>query len=114
MFVSVDEIDGALVTAKAYEVPFPLLSDPELKAHEAYRVVQQVPPEGVKKLAEYGISLERWSKRKHHKIAVPSLFLLDRDLEVLWAHADRNHRRRPKLDQLLASLDQVEPKKQEP
>lgn len=101
-------MDGALVTAEAYEVPFPLLSDPDLKAHEAYEVVQQVPPEGVKKLGEYGISLERWSKRKHHKIAVPSLFLLDRDLKVLWAHADLNHRRRPKLDQLLAALDEVE------
>lgn len=105
MFVSVDEIDGALVTEKAYDVPFPLLSDPDLRAHEAYRVVHDVPPEMVKKLADYGISLERWSRRKHHKLAVPSLFLLDQERKVLWAHADRNHRRRPKLEQILAAID---------
>ena len=107
MFVSVDSIDGAQVTEKAYDVPFPLLSDPDLKAHEAFRVAQDVPPETVKKLAEYGISLEQWSRRKHHKIAVPSIFLLDKQRKVLWAHADRNHRRRPKLEQVLAAIDSV-------
>jgi len=105
VFISADEVDGALVTQRAYDVPFPLLSDPDLKAHEAFKVVQQVPPEGVKKLAGYGIDLERWSKRDHHKIAVPAIFLLDAQLQVLWAHADRNHRRRPKLEQLLAAVD---------
>ncbi len=107
MFISVDEVDGALVTEKAYDVPFPLLSDPDLKAHQAFGVVQEVPPEGLEKLAKYGISLERWSKRKHHKIAVPSLFLLDSQRKVLWAHADRNHQRRPKLEQILAAIDRA-------
>ncbi len=107
MFVSVDEVDGALVTEQAYDVPFPLLSDPDLKAHQAFSVVQEVPPDGMKMLAKYGISLERWSKRKHHKIAVPSIFLLDSQRKVLWAHADRNHRRRPKMEQILAAIDDV-------
>ncbi|RLB45632.1 MAG: AhpC/TSA family protein, partial [Deltaproteobacteria bacterium] len=53
MFISVDEVDGALVTEKAYDVPFPLLSDPDLKAHQAFGVVQEVPPEGLEKLAKY-------------------------------------------------------------
>jgi peroxiredoxin len=105
--VSVDAVDGALVTKKAYEVPFPLLSDPDLKAHEAFKVVNELPPEGVKRLTEYGISVERWSKRKHHKIAVPALFLIDSDRKILWAHADENHRRRPKLEQILAAIDEV-------
>lgn len=103
--ISVDELEGAKTTLQTYEVPFPLWSDPDLKAHEAFKVVLEVPPAGVEKLQGYGISLERWSKRKHHKIAIPSIFILDRQRKVLWAHADQNHRRRPKLEQLLAVID---------
>jgi peroxiredoxin len=107
VFVSVDEVDGALVTEQAYHVPFPLLSDPDLKAHHAFRVAEEVSPEGVKQLAKVGISLERWSQRKHRQIAIPSIFLLDSQRKVVWAHADRNHRRRPKLNQILAAIDSV-------
>jgi peroxiredoxin len=56
--ISVDQPDAAAVTRNAYEVPFPVLSDPHLKAHEAFNVVLQLDAAGVARLAKYGHDIE--------------------------------------------------------
>lgn len=94
-----------------YTVPFPLLSDPDLSAHEAFKVVNALDEAGVQHLAKLGIDLERWSKRKHHKIAIPSLFLIDKERTVRWAHAARDYKTRPKESDVLEAIAKViEPK----
>lgn len=105
--VSVDEVEGAAKTASSYEVPFPLLSDPDVLVHEAYRVVNDLGDEGTARLEKFGIDIERWSKRKHHKIAIPSIFLIGRDKKVKWAHAAEDYKTRPELDALVAALAEV-------
>ncbi len=102
--VSVDKVDEATKTKKAYDIEFPTLSDPKLVAHEAYRVVNEVDDKTYKKLGGYGIDLEKSSGEKHHKIAVPAIFLIVDGL-IKWAHADTDYKVRPKNEQLLAMLD---------
>lgn len=107
VLVSVDEIDGTTALGATYEIPFPVLSDPDVKVHEVYRVVNQVDDAMATKLAGFGISLEAWSKRKHHKIAIPSQFVIGQDKKILWAHAARDHRTRPSSAQVLAVLERL-------
>jgi len=107
VLVSVDEIDGAKVMGATYEVPFPVLSDPDVKAHEAYHVVNPVDDAMAKKLAGFGMSLEAWSKRKHHKIAIPSQFLIGQDKKILWAHAAHDHKTRPSSEQVLKIIEKL-------
>jgi peroxiredoxin len=76
--VSVDPIDEIVKTQKTYDVPFALLSDPDKTTHEAYKVLNA---EG--------------------KAAIPSVFLITKDGKVKWAHADRDYKRRPHVDDLL-------------
>lgn len=102
--VSVDELDGNLVTRDAYEVPFPVLSDPDVEVHEAYRVVNELDDTGVERLKGFGLDIERWSKRKHHKIAIPSMFLVDQEGVVQFAHAAHDYKSRPETDALLEVL----------
>lgn len=104
VFISVDDIEGANVTKAAYKVPFPLLSDPDLKAHTAFNVIFDVDAKELERLESIDIDLTAWSKRKHHKIAVPSLFLIDKDGVVKWAHAEKNFRVRPSLEQVLEAI----------
>ena len=106
--VSVDEMEGVAKTSATYEVPFALLSDPDLKAHEAYHVVNAVKGDAAAKLRSFGIDLERWSRRKHHKIAIPSLFAIDQRHVVRFAHAARDHRTRPSMKDLLAALGKLD------
>jgi peroxiredoxin len=104
VFLSVDAVDGALAIDDAYEVPFPLLSDPDATVLTAYNVANEMKAPAVDKLAGMGFDVERWSKRKHHKIAIPAMFLIDEGGIIRFAHASRDHRTRPDEDALLAAL----------
>ena len=101
--ISVDRADAAAATQRAYDVPFPVLSDPDLNAHEAFNVVLQLGSVGVAGLAAYGHDIEKWSGKDHHKMAVPAVFLV-RDGKVAWAHVARDYKTRPSTEQLLAAV----------
>lgn len=81
VLISVDETDGTSLAQRTYEIPFPVLSDPDLEA---------------------------WSHRDHHKIAVSSAFFVDPAGTVKWAHSSRDYRTRPSPDQLLEVADTID------
>ncbi len=103
--ISVDRIDEASRTRATYDIPFPVLSDPDLVAHRAYRVVHQVDAAELSRLGGFGIDLERSSGRTHHVIAIPSIFIVDRAGVVRWAHANPDYKIRPSVPQLLAVIE---------
>ncbi|MBI4951540.1 MAG: AhpC/TSA family protein [Myxococcales bacterium] len=103
--ISVDRPEESSKTAATYEIPFPVLSDPDLVAHRAFRVVHVADEAEFGKLKSFGIDLERASGRDHHSFAIPSYFLVSRDGIVRWAHADAEYKVRPSRRQLLAAVD---------
>lgn len=105
VLISADKPDASAMAQATYEIPFPVLSDPDLKAHEAFDVVVQIDDATAKKYRGYGIVLEDWSGRDHHKIAAPGVFLLDGNGIVQWAHVSEDYKTRPSVEQLLAVLD---------
>jgi peroxiredoxin len=109
VLISVDRPDASSLAQRRYEIPFPVLSDPDLHAHQAFKVVLDVDAATVKKYQGYGIDLEQWSGRDHHKIAVAAVFLLDSDGVVQWAHASKDFKTRPSPEQLLAVIDGLAP-----
>lgn len=105
VLISADKPDASAMAKATYEIPFPVLSDPDLKAHQAFNVIVQIEDETAEKYRTYGIVLEDWSGRGHHKIAAPGIFLLDQNGKVQWAHVSQDYRTRPSVKQLLAMLD---------
>lgn len=103
--ISVDRAEESAKTRATYVIPFPVLSDPDLAAHRAFRVVHHADDAEVARLRGFGMDLERASGRAHHDIAIPSMFLVDRDGVIRWAHADRDYRVRPSTAQVLAAID---------
>lgn len=107
--ISVDKMDEASRTSATYSIPFPVLSDPELRVHRAFKVVHQADDEEVERLKGFGIDLERSSGEQHHAFAVPSVFVIGGDGVVRWAHADLDYKVRPTPAQLLAVIDSLGP-----
>jgi peroxiredoxin len=105
--IRVDRPSEAAKTQANYSITFPVLSDPDLVAHRAYRVLQEVDDATLAKYEEWGIDLEKSSGRSHHTIAIPSMFLIDETGVIRWAHADRDYKVRPTIEQLLSALDGV-------
>jgi peroxiredoxin len=108
--ISVDDPKHAAQTQAEYKTQFPLLSDPDLAAHRAFHVIDHIGGLTTFMLARMGANLEDRSGREHHDVAVPALFLLDRDRVVRWAHTDPDYSTRPSVDQLLAVVDRTEPR----
>jgi peroxiredoxin len=73
-------------------------------------VVHALDDPGVERLKGFGIDVERWSKRKHHKIAIPGIFLMGQDGKVKFAHAAKDYETRPDTQQLLAALKKLNAK----
>lgn len=103
--VSVDRAEESATTVATYAVPFPVLSDPDLAAHRAYRVLHRVARDEQARLASFGIDLEHASGRSHHVIAVPAIFVVDTRGVVRWAHADKDYKVRPSTAQILTVID---------
>ena len=108
VLISVDKPDASAMAKATYEIPFPVLSDPELKAHEAFDVVVEIDDATAEKYKTYGIVLEDWSGKDHHKIAAPGIFLLDASGTIKWAHVSMDYKTRPSVTQLLEMLDKRE------
>ena len=107
VLISVDEIDGAALASRTYDIPFAVLSDPKLSAHTAFDVVMDVDAETYKQYQGYGIDLEKWSGQNHHKIAVSSAFIVDNTGTVKWAHTTMDYKTRPSPEQLLKVIDDL-------
>jgi peroxiredoxin len=105
--VSVDRVEESARTQATYTIPFPVLSDPDLAAHRAFRVVHHADEAEVERLRGFGLDIERASGRDHHDFAIPSIFVIDRDGIVRWAHADPDYRVRPTTAQILAAIDSL-------
>jgi peroxiredoxin len=102
--VSVDTPANADQTFRTFEIPFPVLSDSDLVMHRAFKVLNVLSDEMVAKFKGFGIDFEKRSGRRHHTIAIPALFVVDRAGIVRWAHADRDHKTRPSIEQVLGVL----------
>lgn len=107
VLVSVDRVEQAARTQASWEVPFPVLSDPDLAAHEAFQVVHAADDAEVERLAKAGLDVEAASGRAHHKFAVPSLFLVEAPGVIQWVHVERDYKTRPSPQQILAAIDAV-------
>jgi peroxiredoxin len=107
--ISVDKPEYGAKTAAEYGLPFPVLSDSDLLAPRAYRVVDHVNGFGAFMLARMGADLKARSGPEHHDVAIPALFLVDADRKVRWSHVDKDYAMRPSIALVLAAIDAVAP-----
>ena len=103
--VSVDLPENSSKTKASWSIPFPVLSDNDAATLDAFHVSRVVEGKELGMLKGYGIDLESASGKAHHKIAIPSIFLIDRGGVVRWAHSDPEYKVRPSTAQLLAAID---------
>lgn len=104
VFVSADSAPESRKTQEGADVPFPVLADPDLAAHRAFAVTNRVDAATYAKLIGYRIHLEKASGRTHHTIAIPSMFLIDTQGVVRFAHADPKYKVRPTTAQVLTAI----------
>lgn len=106
--ISVDRRGEGQKTNLKFNQRFRVVSDPDLKILTPYNVVYDVPPSMVKKYVDYGIDLEKASGKKHHKIAVPAVFVIDGKGVIRYAFADENYKVRAQNKDILQALQSLQ------
>lgn len=104
VLISVDTPDNAAMVSAQYDIPFPVLSDPDLAAHKLFNVVLELDDETLAQYKQYGLDLSQWSGADHNAIAVASAFLIDSSGNVVMSHAPEDYSQRPSVDQLLSII----------
>ncbi len=108
VLISVDAPDKSAMISAQYDIPFPVLIDPDLLAHKAFNVVFELDAATLEKYKEYGINLQDWSGKDHNSIAVASAFLIDKNGQVVVSHAPEDYTSRPSVEQLLVLIEKME------
>ncbi len=104
VLISADKVDASATVQRGYSIPFPVLSDPDLIAHDSFKVSMTMTPALYETYKTYGIDVEQWSGRDHHRFAVSSAFLVNTDGTVVWSHASLDYKQRPSIKQLLSVI----------
>jgi peroxiredoxin len=103
--VSVDKAEESAKTSATYTIPFPVLSDGDLSFIDGFHVANHLEEATLVKMKGFGVDVERASGKAHHTIAIPALFLIDKQGVVRWAHDDPTITVRPSTAQILSAID---------
>ena len=93
------------------EYNYILLSDNKLVAAKAFGIVFTVDDATVSKYREFDIDIEDASGETHHLLPVPSVFIIDKDGIVRFAHVNPDYKVRLGLKELLKAAQSVLPTK---
>jgi peroxiredoxin len=93
--------DNSLSTAEKNELAFPVLSDSDLAAAQAFGIAFTLSPELVALYAKVGNDLPTLNGNGQWVLPVPATYLIDRSGVVVWAHVEADYRRRAEPQDVL-------------
>ncbi len=103
--ISVDSLDEASKTDNNENLDMTVISDSDASILKLYNVAYKVPGELVTKyINEYKIDLEKSSGKKHHLIAVPSVFVINKSGKIIFSHIDENYKVRVENSEIIEAL----------
>jgi len=105
--ISVDKPSEEAKTQAKHGVPFPMLSDSKLVAHQAYRVVHSTTLEERQAFAAHGLDLTAYSGESHGSYAVPATLVIDQSGTLRFVHVDQEYKTRPSAKQMLEVVDKL-------
>lgn len=103
--ISVDKISE---TAKTKEkLNFPVASDSKAQVISLYNIVNKVDDKTNEKLKGWDIDIEKASGYNHHKIAIPAVFLVNKDKKIVFSYANENYKVRAQNKDILKAIESL-------
>jgi peroxiredoxin len=99
--VSADRPEALQDSRRRHGLGYELYSDSTLEAARRFGIVYQLGPDEVERYRGFGIDLEAASGQGHHRLPVPSVFLVDASGTVRWVYSNPDYKVRPANAELL-------------
>jgi peroxiredoxin len=107
LFLSTDRPELLHSSLKDQTVSYTLLSDPELKAAQAFHIAFHLDDEHYAEQLKWGVDLEKTTGTKAHALPVPSVFIIDAAGVIRFVYSNPDFRVRlsaQELSQAAAAL----------
>lgn len=88
-------------------IPFPILSDAEVRAAKAFGIAFQVDQATVVRYKGFGIDLARASGFSHHALPIPAVYIVDTKGKIVYSHSDPNYRERLDVKTIVEELGKL-------
>jgi peroxiredoxin len=105
--ISPQRPDGSLSTAERNALTFPVLSDSEDRAGQAFGVSFALPAELIALYQRFGHDLPAVNGPAGWRLPMPATFLAGRDGRIAFARAEADYRRRVDPDTVLALVEEA-------
>jgi peroxiredoxin len=110
--VSPDLPESLRSSSSKESLSYTLLSDSDMDAAKAFGIAFRVDDETIEKYKGYNIDLEAASGRTHHLLPVPSVFVIDRDGVIRFAHANPDYKVRLSPEEVMSAAKALIKEKQ--
>jgi peroxiredoxin len=96
--------DNTLSTSEKNDLKFNVLSDPQNKVADMYRVIFELTPD-VAQIYQEKFKLHEWNGDSTNKLPLSATYVIAQDGTVQWAFLDADYRKRAEPDDILEALD---------
>lgn len=113
VFAVSPDLPGSLrSSSKKESLTYTLLSDSDMDAAKAFGIAFRVDNETIEKYKGYNIDLEAASGRTHHLLPVPSVFVIDSDGVIRFAHANPDYKVRLSPEEIMSAAKALKKEEQ--
>jgi peroxiredoxin len=102
--ISVDKVAEGLKTRKSDGLDMTIVSDPSASLLTLYKVAFKLTDALVEKYKGYNIDIEGASGEKHHLMAVPSVFVIRKDGQIVFSYSNEDYKIRAENLQIIEAL----------
>lgn len=110
LFLSADrpEILYSSLKDENQNLDYRILSDSRMEASSALGIAHRNTEGSIRRLADRGTPMEIISGETHYALPVPSVFLIDADGTIRFAHVDPDYRKRLSAEEIRAAVQNLE------
>jgi peroxiredoxin len=90
--------------AEKQKLAFPILTDPDNKAGEAYGLAFRLPDDLIAVYKKIGVDLPRFNGDESWRLSIPARIVIRHDGIVAAAEADPDYTHRPEIESTVAVL----------
>lgn len=105
LLISPDSIEQAALTKAAHRLPWPVLSDPELKVIKAFKLDHQLTEAEVADAERHEMKVPSGPAGSRPTLSYPAVYVLDESGKVKFAHADTIQHRMLTVDHIRDAVE---------
>lgn len=97
----------AMSTSKRNQLSHPVLTDLNAELSKAIGINFQLNKDLQREYSNFGINLAELHGNDENELAVPAVFVLDKDMKIVWSHIEEDYMNRAEPSEVLKAVSNI-------